>query len=68
MRPAALEVMQRHPEILVNDLHQVIDTSLVFDNWRKGGDVHFYQSEEQRLLGERVATSVPRALATRANH
>ena len=59
---AALEVMQRHPEILINDLHQVVEGSPAFDNWRKTIDVHFYQQEEQRILGEAVAAAVRKAL------
>lgn len=59
---AALEVIRRHPDILITDLHQVVDGSPVFDNWRKGIDVHFYQNEERRLLGEAVAATVCKAL------
>jgi len=59
---AALEVIHRHPDILVNNLHAVVDGSPVFDNWRKGKDVHFYQKEEQRVLGEAVAATVRKAL------
>ena len=54
---AALEVMRKHPDILVNDLCQVIDGSPAFDNWRKGSDVHFYREEERKLLGEAVASA-----------
>jgi hypothetical protein len=60
---AALEVMKRHPEILVTDLQQVVDSSAVFDNWRKGNDVHFYKEEEQSLLGGAVAATLRKALA-----
>ena len=63
---AALEVMQRHPEILINDLYAVVDDSPVFDEWRKGTDVHFYQEAERELLGEAVAAAVQEALAQRA--
>ena len=59
---AALEVMRSHPEILINDLYQVVSGSPVFDNWRKTVDVHFYKPEEQKLLGEAVATAVRKAL------
>jgi hypothetical protein len=60
---AALEVIRRHPEILVNDLHAVVEQSPVFDNWRKGTDVHFYTGAEQQVLGRAVAGAVRRALA-----
>lgn len=59
---AALEVIRSHPEILITDLHAIVEGSLLFDNWRKGIDVHFYQKEEQRILGEAVATTVRKAL------
>ncbi len=59
---AALEVMKRHPEILINDLAQVIHESPSFDKWRQTKDVHFYQKEEQRMLGEAVAGAVRKAL------
>jgi acyl-CoA thioesterase-1 len=61
---AAREVMQKHPEILINDLANVVDSSPIFDNWRKTVDVHFYQAAEQKMLGEAVAASVRAALAT----
>jgi len=59
---AAMEVMSRHPEILVNDLYQIVSGSPVFDNWRKGVDVHFYKQEEQKTLGEAVGGAVRKAL------
>jgi acyl-CoA thioesterase-1 len=62
---AAAEVMQKHPEILINDLHGVVTNSPVFDNWRKGVDVHFYQKNEQKLLGDAVAEAVKKALNTK---
>jgi hypothetical protein len=60
---AAREVMQKHPEILITDLANVVDSSPVFDNWRKTVDVHFYQAAEQKMLGDAVAASVRAALA-----
>jgi len=64
---AALEVLQKYPDILVNDLHKVAleDDSGVFDNWRKGKDVHFWGGAEQEVVGKAVAEAVKRALATR---
>lgn len=59
---AAREVMKRHPEILINDLAQVVDESPVFDKWRETKDVHFYQKEEQKVLGDAVAKAVRAAL------
>ncbi len=59
---AALEVMKLHPEILITDLHQVVDGSPVFDTWRKGNDVHFNRGEQTRL-GEAVAATIRKALS-----
>ena len=59
---AALEVMRRHPDIAVTDLHAVVDASPVFDKWRKQNDVHFYQKEEQEALGQAVAATIRKAL------
>lgn len=59
---AAMEVMSKHPEIQINDLCKLIDSSPVFDNWRKTVDVHFYKDEEQKLLGETVASAIRKAL------
>jgi acyl-CoA thioesterase-1 len=58
---AAMEVMRKHPEIQVNDLYQVVAGSPVFDDWRKGNDVHF-RPAEQAVLGEAVAAAVRKAL------
>lgn len=62
---AALEVMKRHPEILINDLNQAVRNSPAFDEWRKGDNVHFKRSEELNVLGDAVATAVKRAIKRR---
>jgi hypothetical protein len=64
---AALEVLGKHPDILVNDLHKVIadDDSGVFDDWRKGKDVHFWGRPQQEVVGKAVADAIKRALANR---
>jgi hypothetical protein len=59
----ALEVMAKHPEIQINDLHATVTGSPVFDNWRKTIDVHFYKKEECEALGKAVADAVRAALA-----
>ena len=64
---AALEVMERHPGILINDLYAVVDGSPVFDAWRKTSDVHFYKPGEQQALGEAVAAAVRKALEKRSH-
>ncbi len=60
---AALEVMEKHPEIRINDLHATVTNSPVFDNWRTTIDVHFYKKEECQALGKAVADAVRTALA-----
>lgn len=62
----AMEVIKKHPEILINDLHQFVDKSPAFDAWRKTIDVHFYQDSERKLLGDAVAAAVRKALQVRA--
>jgi pimeloyl-ACP methyl ester carboxylesterase len=59
---AALEVMAKHPDIQINDLHGLITDSPAFDPWRKTTDVHFYKDEERQALGKAVAVAVKKAL------
>jgi acyl-CoA thioesterase-1 len=59
---AAMEVMAKHPEIQINDLHATVTNSAVFDNWRKTIDVHFYKEEECKALGKAVADAVRASL------
>jgi hypothetical protein len=59
---AAMEVISRYPEILVNDLNGYIRNSAAFDNWRKGTDVHFWGSAEQAQVGKAVADAIGKAL------
>lgn len=63
---AAMKVMQRHSEIITNDLYRLVDDSSLFDEWRKGDDVHFYEEKERELIGEAVASAVRQALARRS--
>jgi len=60
---AALEVMKRHPEILINDLHGLVGEAFVFNDWWDTKDPHFYKPEEQQALGKAVAEAVRKALA-----
>jgi len=62
---AALEVIRDHPDILINDLYEIVDRSAAFDDWRKGTDVHFYKEEERELLGDAVASAIKRAITKR---
>jgi hypothetical protein len=59
---AALEVMKRHPDILINDLYGVVTGSNAFDAWRGSGNVHFYKEEELQALGQAVAKGIQNAL------
>jgi hypothetical protein len=63
---AALEVMSKHPDIIINDLHGLVSDAPEFKSWWKTTNVHFYQKTEQKTLGEAVARSVKKALAERA--
>ncbi len=55
---AALEVLKLHPEITITDLHATVSQSPVFDQWRTTQDVHFYKKEEQKMLGDTVASTI----------
>lgn len=60
---AAMEVIAKHPEIRINDLHGLVSEAFVFDGWWKTIDVHFYKEEECKALGKAVADAVRAALA-----
>ena len=62
---AALEVVSEYPDIQINDLSTFVTESSVFDNWRKGKDVHFWKEKEQTEVGKAVAAAVVKALDTR---
>ena len=59
---AALEVMRKHPEILINDLNGFVRSSAAFDKWRTGTDVHYWGGAEQHLVGKAVAEAMKQAL------
>ena len=62
---AAMEMMKEYPEIQINDLCKVVKDSSVFDECRKGWDVHYYKAEEQNILGLAVANAVKKALESK---
>jgi len=64
---AALEVMAKHPEIIINDLYGVVSESPVFEGWWQTIDPHFYKPEEQKALGDAVAEAVKKALKQTSN-
>ncbi len=59
---AAMEVISRHPDILVNDINTFIRNSREFDKWREGNDVHFWGVPEQDLVGKAVADAIKKAI------
>lgn len=59
---AALEVIKKHPEIQINDLHGFICGSKAFDKWRTARDVHFWDQPSQELIGKVVAKAVIKAI------
>ena len=54
-------VLKKYPQVVVCDLNAVVRNSKVFDEWRKGNNVHFYKPEEVKLLGDAVAEAVMKA-------
>lgn len=59
---AAMEVIAKHPEIMVNDINSFIHESSDFDQWRQQKDVHFWGKPEQDLVGRRVAEAIKKGL------
>lgn len=62
---AALEVLAHHPDILINDLNTAIRQSAGFEAWWQGSDVHFWQAEQQQIVGQAVAEAIKQALSAR---
>lgn len=67
---AALEVVKRHPDILINDLNAAVREAAAthpeFAGWNKGTDVHFWRRPEQEVVGQAVAREIKGALDHRA--
>jgi acyl-CoA thioesterase-1 len=55
-------VLKKYPQVTVCDLNAVVRNSKVFDNWRKGTNVHF-GVEESKVLGNAVAEAILKAAA-----
>jgi acyl-CoA thioesterase-1 len=62
---AAMEVMSKHPEIIINDLNKLVRGSAVFDEWRTRNNVHYKTPAELTALGQAVAHAVQQALDKR---
>ena len=54
-------VLKKYPQVVVCDLNALVRNSKVYDEWRKGNNVHFYKEEEVKLLGNAVAEAVMKA-------
>jgi len=52
---AALEVIRKYPEIEINDVNAYIRESEAFEQWQQQKDVHFWDQNLQKLVGEAVA-------------
>jgi hypothetical protein len=63
---AALEVISKHPDILINDLNRSVRDAVKntdhFVDWSKGTDVHFWHGPQQKVVGAAVAKAVKDAL------
>ncbi|MEO0510470.1 MAG: glycoside hydrolase family 2 TIM barrel-domain containing protein [Verrucomicrobiota bacterium] len=55
---AALEVVSKYPEITITDVNGAVRNSAVYDEWRKGSNVHFNTPQVQKVLGDTVADGV----------
>ena len=62
---AAREVLRDYPDIQIADLCKVVNESSVYDQWRQGKDVHFWDVKQQAVLGKAVAAAVVKALKSR---
>ena len=60
---AAREVMERHPDIVINDIHTYIRESDAFADWSQQKDVHFWDQQLQRLVGQAVAEGLKKVLS-----
>jgi len=59
---AAMEVMQRHPDIRVSDLNGFARAAPELEAWHQQHDVHFWGGAEQQVVGTYVAEQIMRAL------
>ena len=54
-------VLKKYPQVTVCDLNATVRNSKVFDEWRKGTNVHFNKEEERKVLGDAVAAAIMKA-------
>ncbi len=66
---AAMEVMAKHPDILINDLNatvrKAVKTNELFKSWAEGKDVHFWNRQQAEVVGNAVAEAIKKGLAER---
>ena len=62
---AAAEVLKKYPQVQICDLNAVVRNSSIYDEWRKGKNVHFKPGPEQATLGNAVAEAILKAYATK---
>jgi len=65
---AALEVMERHPEIVINDINTYIRESDAFADWIQQKDVHFWDQKLQGLVGRSVADGLMGIVSPASRH
>ena len=58
---AAAEVLKKYPQVQICDLNAVVRNSAIFDEWRKGTNVHYRPGPEQDTLGKAVAEAILKA-------
>ena len=54
----ARKVLAAYPQVLICDLNAVVRNSSVFDEWRKGNNVHFKPGPEQETLAKAVTDAI----------
>ena len=62
---AAAEVLKKYPQVQICDLNAVVRNSSIFDEWRKGTNVHYRPGPEQATLGKAVADAILKAYNTK---
>ena len=55
---AVKPVLAEFPQVVVCDLNAVVRNSPVFDEWRKGNNVHFKPGSEQETLAKAVTDAI----------
>lgn len=59
---AALEVIEKYPEIEINDINRFIRESDAFEKWWQQADVHFWDRNLQDVVGQGIADGLKKVL------